>query len=247
MTSLKEAHDRLLAEKPEGDEHDATTCVLCNDEPTVDPTHQGGDMSKTYTEDELNSAVREAVAPIAAELDQMRAERSNGEVEERIAAAKADADAQVAELQTQFDAQVAALQLQLDAAEILANETAAEKDAIVAYLTAEAQQAEMEATVASRTESRVAAVTAVASFTEEQVAKNTARWIAFSDEDFDAYIEDLKAIATPSTAAADLPTGVPAETAMNNTRSKDTESALGAFYGTLKAGIDPRTHYLREG
>ena len=249
MTSLKEEHDQLLAEKPEGAEHDTDTCVFCNEHTntaSTDETQQGGDM-KTYTEEDLNAAVNEAVAPILAELTKIKEERNLDETEEKIAAAKAEVEAEAQAKIVELEGQLAALQTQLDATELRANDSEAASANLLAWLESEAQAAEEAALTESRKEARVQAVSEVATFTEDQIASKVDRWVAMDDEAFEAYLEDIKAVAVPATAAHVL-TEVPAETAMNHsTRAKASNSAVGDLFELMKQGIDPRTNHMKGG
>jgi TolA-binding protein len=229
MTSLKEEHDRLLAEKPEDAEHDTASCVFCSNEPIP---NEGGDM-KTYTEDELTSAVSEAVAPLLAELTALKEERSQDEVEARIAQAKAEAEAQVTEIKNQ-----------LDAAELRASEAQKAFEDLVALLTAEEAAREEAARVEQIRESRKAEIKAVAgAFTDEQIEEKLDRWVAMDDDAFAELVESLKLVSSAAaTANTGLPASVPAETAMSHTRTNQgTTSSVGDLFDLLKNRVDPRT------
>lgn len=233
MSQLKLEHDRLLAEMPDGATHEADKCFFCT--PDNNPS-QGGDM-KTYTEDDFTAAVQEAVAPIKAELEALRTSHAESEVEARIAAIQAEADEKLVELQTAVDAQ-----------ESRANELQKANEDLIAYLAAEAQALEEASLLVARKEARKAAVNEVASFTEEQIEAKLDRWAAMSDEAWEEYLDDLKAISTASLddktkgAGANLVTGLPVDTAMNHTRTPgNTTPAFVSLYEMLGKGVDPRT------
>lgn len=203
----------------------------------------GGDMdNKTYTEDELKAAIEAALTPVNAELEAVKAAAGQSEVEARIAEAVASAEAKTAEVQAE-----------LDAAVIAAKAASDERDAVVAYFedlaTAEAAAAEK----AAKTESRLAAVQEAASFPEDFVAAQTERWVAMSDEDFEAIVEGYKVAAEAAKASAASSEDTEstddkdalASTAMKAERD-DTGSAgrmanISAVMRASRTGFDPRT------
>lgn len=229
MDALQEEHDYLLSIKPDGASHDVTNCNFCNSDSPL----EGGDMNtRMYTEDELTSAVSEAVAPIQAELDSLRSSLAEDEVEARVSAAKAEVEAQVAELQTK-----------LDAAEIRAVEAEAARDEILGWLEAEAAAKTEAEELAARREARLVAVKEAASFSDEHIEANLDRWTALDDEVFEALVDDWKAIQKAARASReDLPSEIPTETAMQNRSNHTTgsESSAGEFFSLLRDGFDPR-------
>lgn len=192
--------------------------------------------TRMFTEDELTSAVQEAVAPVKAELDALHASLAEGEVENRIDAIRAETETHVAELQAK-----------LDAAEIRANEAEAARDEVFAWLRAEADAVAAAAEHAERTEARLALVKDSANFSDEYVAENIDRWVAMDDESFAALVEDWKAVQTAARAShedADL-AGIPVETAMDTARTTTTttgsDSVVGEVFNLIRQGVDPRT------
>lgn len=228
--ALKEKHDQLLAEKPDDASHDEASCLFCN--PEQDPI-QGGDMSKTYTEDELVAAVNEAVAPVKAELEKAREALSANEIDEKIAA-----------IRTEFEQRIAELENEKDVAEARANEAEAELNNTLSYLASEVEAAEQAQLVEARKESRKAAVSEVASFTDEQIEAKIDRWTAMDDDVFEVYLEDLKSVARKGgseNTGEQLPTQLPAETAMNHTRTSGNAPAFEGFFDLVSQGFDPKT------
>ena len=229
---LKTEHDELLAKMPEGASHpDVENCIWCN--PNFNQT-PGGDM-KTYSEDEVvaavAAAVTEAVTPLKAELDTLRGEKSQEEVEAKIAAAKAEVEAELTKVQNDLDAAEAA---KAAAEEALKN--------LTDYLEAEAQAVAEAAALEERKTTRREAVKSVASFTDEQLDAKLDRWVAMDDEAFETFVESLKEIASAIPAAGStLPTAVPLSTAMDHTRTPGTTSAVGDLFGLMRDGVDPRT------
>lgn len=239
--TIKELHDKLLAEKPEDAIHDAEVCPICN--PNLHPSTEleslddvedssigGGDM-KTYTEEEFTAAVQEAVAPLQAE-----AAGKVADLEAELEALKAD------KAKSEVDGQIAEVQAELDKAEIRVADAEARYDAIVAYLEAAvAEKAEAEAREA-RKDARIAAVKEVTALSDEVIEARLERWIAMSDEQFEEMIEDWKMIPTASHASEETGTKVPVETAMSNLRETEnaSESLGSTVIGARNRGIDVR-------
>ncbi len=193
---------------------------------------------KTYTEDELRGAVQAAVnaavSDMRAELDSLKSEATAAEtaaqVDTRIADAKAPLEAKVIELQTQLDAAV----LEAAAEKARADAGDAEKAAAVEAATLEARKDE-----------RLAKVKEVANFPEEYLTANADRFVAMSDEDFEARIEDYRQIAAKATGTD----GLPGKTALIATLdsgagaggSGKPTSAVRDLFAMRRAGVDPRT------
>jgi hypothetical protein len=181
---FKAEHDKMLAEKPEGVEHDTDNCQFCS-------ASEGGDMSKTYTEDEVRAAVEEALAPVQAELDTIRASEAEEAVATKVAEAVAAKDAEISELHGTIDT----LTLRAEKAE-------ADYDAVIAWLDSEKTAAEEAAALAARKEERLAAVKEVASFAEDYIEANADRWVALDDTAFASLLDDWKAVAEASKSVA---------------------------------------------
>lgn len=233
--TLKEEHDQLLAAMPEDATHDAVDCPFCEEaDSKIQTATEGGDMSKTYTEDELAAAVAEAVAPVADELATLKASREAQEVEARIAALKAELEAAKAEVETQLDVVTA----ERDAAK-------GEYENLVAYLDAEvARQAEADAFAAKRDE-RIARVKEVASFTDEYVSERADKWAALDDEAFESLVEAIEAAKEAKTDGSSE-NKIPASTAMTATRDESgsgpsVKDVRRDVMGLNLRGIDPRT------
>ena len=233
VATSQEMHDKLLAEMPDGASHEEADCPFCND---VNSYGGGDTMTKTYTEDELTTAVAAAVAPIK-EASEAKVAELESELED-LRAAKADEETA---------SEIDSLKAELEKAELRANEAEARIKEITDYL---AEQAELEE-VASYLEAVKAERLEVIkgfNFAEERVEANLDRWVAMSDDDFAALVEDYTAIVEASKASIEsneeiIEDEIPSETAMSHTRtedtaSKDTSSAFAAVLGARRAGID---------
>lgn len=233
MNFFKEQHDKLLLEKPDGVSHDAASCNFCTPANLVghEISTEGGDMT-TYNDEDFTKAVQAAVAPVQAELDRLRASLATSEVETQIAEA-------VAGVTAELDAAKA----DLDSAMVRATAAEKERDDIVAYLEAQAQEIAQAAERESKREARRAAVKEASSLTDEYIDANLDRWVAQDDETFEAVLADWKAIPK-SVATEENSEGEQSQlrdTAINNTRNeggKTSDSKL--VFGAMVGGTDIR-------
>jgi len=219
----REIHDALLAEKPDAAAHDSAGCPICIGTSPL----EGAPVN--YTEEELRAAVEAAVGDLRTELDALKASAAEQETaaqtEVRLAEAKAPLEAKVIELQTALDAAVL--------------EAAAEKtraDAFEAEKVAAAEAATLEA----RKDERLARVKEVANFPADYLTANSERFVAMSDEDFEARLEEYRQIAAKATGTD----GLPATSALLATReggSPKSGSAVSDLFAMRRAGVDPRT------
>lgn len=238
LEDLKAEHDRLLASKPEGLEHDAIECEFCEPElatktGTATNSAKGGDMS-TYTEDELQAAIAAAVKPVQDELASFKASQEAEEVEARIAEAKAEAEEAKAEVEKQ-----------LDTVTLERDEAVKAKTELEEYLAEEAKKVEEAAAFAAKRDERVAQVKEVASFSDEHIEASADRWTAMADEDFAGLLEDWKAVAAKKEESGTTTT-IPAATAMTATRDDGGSAPSVAdvrreVMGLRSQGVDTRT------
>lgn len=238
MDDLRQIHDELLAKKPEDTTHDEGNCPFCQSADQSDGTSsssEGGVMSKTYSQEELDAAIAAAVKPLEETLQEVKAGQEQSEVEQRHAKEKAELEASIADLQTQ-----------LDTATLKASEAEKKHDELVAFLEAEQAKAEAAAEIARRREERLAAVKQVASFPDEYVEANADRWAAMADEDFVAMTDGFKAIASkPAGDESDDNSDetLAGKTAMIASRNDGSEGKSGVrdIFDLTLSGVDPRT------
>ncbi len=138
-------------------------------------------------------------------------------VEEASKAAVATADAEILTLNEQLDAAKAQL---------------VEKETQVTELETKISDRDEQDRLNKLAGERVAAVKAVANFTDEQIEDRQESWSKMSEEDFAAYLEDIQAVAK---AAVEKKTDDPPKTKFDGTRDTagddGTEgSALGEFF-----------------
>ena len=235
--TLKAFHDLLLAEKPEGAEHDEAQCPVCTpDAGTEHDSNQGEPVSDTtYTEADLSArvdaAVAEATKPLIEKIGSFESAEGVAEIEAAIAAAKAEGEEKVAELQSELDTKTLELETVKKA-----------HDELVALLE-ETEKAEKEAAeLEARKTERVEQVKAEVSFPEDYVNDEFCdRLAAMSDEDFETNLAAWKALA-PATADADTD-DPPADTGLKAARDGDAAgdapksnlSALGTLAGVRRA------------
>lgn len=232
--SPKEIHDMLLSEKPEDATHEEAECPFCNDNTSVG----GGDTMteiKTYTEEDLSDAVREALAPVteAAEAAEARANELASELEALRAANEAE--------ETQTEVEI--LKSDLDKATLRAEEAEARVEEVLSYFNELSELEEIAKYLEDVKAERLDALKDFA-FSEERIEANIDRWVAMSEEDFAALVEDYEAIHSASKASLKVEEEteeVAPETAMSNTRSEGTkESPARLVYSGVRSGTDIR-------
>lgn len=223
--SVKETHDRLLADKPDGVPHDKASCDICNGNYT-DP--KGGE-TMTYTEQDVKNAVDEALAPLLRENEALKASEAEASVESKIAEATAD-----------FETKLQALQQELDNEKLRADTAEATKIASDVFLTAHKAETDAAAEADSRKAERLETVkTAAPAFDEAYLASRIDDWASMSQEVFDGVVEGFAAIASKSADISDSTlTQIPASTAMNHTRTKTTTSKLSELHELLRSNLD---------
>ncbi len=189
--NVRELHDLLLAHKPSEASHDAKLCPLCKGsddgaDPANDSIPGGGDMS-THTEEELQSAVANAIKDVSDELTTLKASQEQAAIEDRIN-----------ELVTSHETEKAELQSQVDTATAATEAATRQHDDLVAYLTEEGERQEAEEALATRKEEVAASV--ADTFSDEYVAENLDRWAALEAEAFEAMLSDWKAASATKPA-----------------------------------------------
>lgn len=236
MGNIKELHDKLLAEMPEVETHSVSDCVICSEQATDlninDSTTRGGDKM-TYTEEELTTAVKEAIAPIKAAAD------------DEIARLKDELEAvQSAQAEQETAGQIAEIQSKLDEAELRASKASQDLDDVLAFLAdvqAEAEAAE--AREVRRSEVR-SLVKEAAGFRDEYIEENLDRWVDMTPEVFEATLEDYKAARQVPVEVKEEETSSESatiETAISNVRSDDVKvSTSAAVFGARESGFDVR-------
>ena len=202
-------HDRVLSESDSEREGDTVTDI-------------------TYTEAEFQAAVTEALAPIQAELETLMASADAVAIELKIAEIREAADAQVAELEKK-----------LDTAVLNAQAATEERDAVVAWLEAEASAAVEAAEIAARRDERLTQVKDVASFPAEYLEANAERWASMDDETFEALLADYAAASSAKSNVEDGDEGSESvdtlgETAMKASRESGAKMTMGATLSQLR-------------
>lgn len=247
MDELKRQHDEILSNKPESmsDEDFASyveehkeDCPFCNDKLIAsDDPKEGGDMDKTFTQEELDAAVSAAVAPVQAELDSLKE-----------SAAKDEVDSRVAEVQAESDTKIADLQAQLDTSVLEATNAKQELADLVSYLEAEKESAELAELYEAIKAERSQLIKEVANFPEEYFNENIDLWCSKDEAEFASLVESWKLASVKAETDEEeefSKNDVSQETAMNNTRKNDTAGSvvttdLENLFGARRAGINIR-------
>jgi hypothetical protein len=224
---LKVLHDQLLAEMPEGAEHEP--CPLCvvetaenHDQPS------GGSMPETFTQEDVDAAVAAATVDLQKRLDELGAQVQETEVGRAIAEAVAERDAKITELQDQLDA--------VEAARTAAESQLAETTQFWADAIAEHQQ---ELELAAKRDERTAKAREAGVFSEDYITANADRFAAMSDDDFAARLDEWRLIASKASTAEPA---TPRKTALvaSAPDSGAPTSRLGLIGELRAARIDPK-------
>lgn len=240
VEELKKRHDELLSQpKPDAlsDEEYASliedhksNCSFCNGETTNDDPDGRGDMEKTYSQDELDTAIEkavsEAVAPLQTKIAGLETSQAEGEIQAQLESVKADADAKVSEAQ---DA--------LDKAELA--KTAAEQEVadIKAYLEAVKTEAEEAAALEAR-KGEVLEKAKAAGFKDEYIAERIEGWAQKSDEEIASMVEDWASLRTAAPAGEGEGEEIEAlDTAVDGTR-KDKAGKSSGLATLLRSRVD---------
>jgi hypothetical protein len=225
---LRDLHDRLLSLASEEVEHDPGSCPFCGNEPETELSLGGESVvsEKSFSQEDLDAAVAAAVKPLEEKIKELSVQHEQTEIEARFAKEKADLEAQVAEIQGQ-----------LDGAVLKAAESDKKFEELVAYLDAAMAEEAAAAELARRKEERLTLVREVASFPDEYVEANAERWAGLSDEDFEALVNDWRAIASKPVEDT-----LPAATAMVASRpASNGSSAIREILDLTIRGFDPKS------
>lgn len=229
-------HAQLLEAKPEGVEHDKDVCPLCALDEIADPTiTPGGEVSDTFTQEQVDElvakAISDATSPLQDRLAELEKAAQDTEVGQAVAAAIAPFEEKIAELEAGLDEAT----VRATAAEQAKQETDAFwADAISAHEEAEAQEA--------RKATRVEQAQAAGVLTDEYISANADRFAAWSDDEFAARLEEWTQVA--SLAKGDGST-IPAGTGFQAARETAADSTTGSNLGLLRemrlGKTDPRS------
>ena len=212
---FRAAHDLLLANKPEGAEHDEADCSICQEADAGESTEKVVEhvSEETFTQEQLDSAVAEATAELQAQLASLREEAGVAELDKAVAEATAEQSAKIDELQEKLDAAV------LEAQE--AKEQHAELEKFWAEEIAKAEEAEA---AAARLESRLAEVKAEVDFPESYLDDAfEARLVAMSDEDFETRLAEWKLLKAAKTE--EIEEEIPEETVLTSSREESAPAS----------------------
>ena len=155
----------------------------------------------TYTQDELQQQIADALGPVAQELSDLKASQEQAAIEARIN-----------ELAETHDAEKAELQAMLDQAKAEAEASKLAHDELVAFLEEEAAKADAEAALDARREEVAAVVADI--FDDKYIEENLDRWASMDAEAFEALSHDWTAAKSAKTEESEEKPDPLATTAM---------------------------------
>lgn len=228
-TTAKEIHDRLLAKKPAGANHDEATCCFCvataAETATAREEHMGDKPTFTAEEVEVKvaAAVTAATDKLQAQLDELTKAQQTSEVAAQIQAVRDELQAKLDEVQQELDTTI-----------LRAEKAEKEIEDTKTYLDAEAAREQEEAERASKREGRLAQAKELG-FSDETIADKADRWAEMSEETWETFVESCRDIkpAAATTEPGKAGEGkakegeLPKETALAATREPGAEGAGG--------------------
>lgn len=237
----KEEHDVLLATRPtEATEeeyqallaaHAELDCPFCEVITTIDNSQEGGDM-ETFTQEEVEAKISEAVTPLLAEIEGLKGSISQSEAETEIAAAVAEVEAAKKEIEDRLDAAV------LDA-----ENAKAELAAVIAFLESAVEEAAALAQYEADKAERIAAIKESTAFSDDYIAENIERWMKDSAEEFELRVADWSATSVKPAATEEVAEEVVLDTAISTVRSTasaqvDLKDSLGGLLEASRSGVN---------
>jgi hypothetical protein len=223
--SLTVLHDKLLAEKPEGVEHDETSCPICSSDENAEE-HMS---DNTFTEEEVRAKVAEATKSLEDRIVELEAANKDASVLEKIKEATDPLHVRVAELEAELDK--ATLRAEQAEAEI-----ATAKEFWENLETEEAAEAER----AARKAERVEKVKEVVQFSDEYIGQRADGWAELSDEDFAAALEDWKAIASAPPVKKEKQEIEGTFLSASTVKDGSENDVFSALRTLRRKGVDPR-------
>lgn len=230
---IKDMHDSVI--QSSGLEHNAEECEICS----ASLEALGGTVSgETFTKEQVDAKLAEALAPLQAKLDELESEKNEAAVDEKIAEAQKAADEKVVAIQADLDAAKiaqAAAEQERDAAQKSLTDT-------LSYLESEKEAAEAAAEAESKKAERVEAVKEAAAFDDDYLQANAERWSKMDEELFTATLEEYKVLSAKAGKKTEskIPSSTKLETASEQNGEK---SNLGALAELRDAGYDARRAY----
>jgi lysozyme family protein len=184
-------------------------------------------MPESFTQADLDAAIAAATSDLQKRLEELGAQVRDTEVGHAVTEAVAAKDTEVAELQSKLDA--------AEAARTAAEHKFSESEQFWTDAVASAQQ---EAEAAARREQRVAAAKAAGVLADSYVDENADRFAAMADEEFNARLDEWRAIAN---AAGVKTGGIPSSTALEASRAtEDAPVSALAYIGEFRRQrVDP--------
>lgn len=236
-------HDLLLRCKPEETVHDPEQCILCTTPATGQLTdHTEGGVLDVSTQEDIDKAVSAAVAPLQAEIESLRKFKAEVDATDAVEAAREESREKI----EAAEALVVELQEKLDAATIEAKDSTTKYEEVLAWLDAEANEAQRKAEIEALREERTEAVKALDLFPEDYIVENSQRYAEMPEDAFEAALADWKAVKAASEKQDDKTDQDDDEkivTSFTATRDEDgvgPKSNLRDVMRLRQQGIDPR-------
>lgn len=227
-------HAQLLEVKPEGVEHDEASCPFCAMAEEVEaPNHiaPGGEVSDTFTQEQVDAAIADAIAPLQDRVGELQKAAQETEVGKAVSEASAA-------LQEQIDA----LQAQVDEATVRATAAEQAKTEVETFW-AEAIQAETDkAERESRKTERIEKAKAAGVLTEDYITANADRFAEWTDDEFAARLDEWSQVASLAKGeGGEIPGSTGFQAAREIASAASTGSNLSLMRELRQGRQDPRS------
>ena len=222
--TLKAQHDTLLENMPEGETHNEDACPICN---PVFRTQERGEMSESYSQEQLDAAVEAGKAPLLAELDTVKTELEKI----KTVLSASEEDARFEAVRAEYDEKITSMKSELDNFELKASNAEQELANVLAFLEKCVADAALAQAIEARKEARIALIKEHTSFSDEKIAERIDDWASLEDDVFEERLAEWKEL---STAKAEGAAAVSPETAMRNVRAVEGSDSKESFISKIR-------------
>lgn len=232
---FKELHEKALTNMPEGAEHDKSTCEVCaslENSPDLD----GGGKVDTFTKEEFEAKVAEAVAPLQSRINELESAQADSAVTAAVEEAKAEAQVALDKVQADLDTAQIEKNAAVERAEAVENELAETNKYFEEAFAAQEAAAKRE----SLKKERVEKVKEVAKFDEDELVAKADRWADMEQAAFEGLLEDYRDVAAKAATAGTATVPKTVIDGERETASLEGRKSALAYIGEMSAvGFQP--------
>lgn len=187
-------------------------------------------MSETFTKEQVEAQIAEAVRPLREQLAELEKAAQDTEVGKAVTAAIEP-----------LNEQIAVMQAKLDDAEVRATAAENAKNELESFWAQAIADHEEAQARKDREAQRVEAAKAAGVLSEEYITANAERFSSWSDEEFAARLEEWTAVAAQAKAESEIPANTGFQAARENASATTNGSNLSLLREMRSALVDPRS------